>query len=75
MDEDAFEFILDLDNDIIVFKDGFCTAITQLLDHNGREVDDKEDAAFVVAKMPPDGLHMAIDLSVLPDECLIRTNH
>lgn len=62
VDVENFGFVIDVDNEMIHWDGGFSTPIIEILDEEGLEAIDNENAVFITIQMPPDNICVTIDL-------------
>lgn len=76
-EDDDVGFVIDLKTETCTFDGGLVCPITNILDRNGDDILDEEDEApvFVVVKVPPEGMHLTVDLRELRDDCIITSFH
>ena len=74
-DEDDVGFVIDLKTETCTFDGGFVCPITSILDSAGEETLDKDEAVYVVVKVPPESLHVTVDLRELRDEWISPPVH
>ena len=66
--DDDVGFVIDLKTETCTFDGGFVCPITNILDRDGEETLDKDEAVFVIVKVPPESWHLNVDLRQLRDE-------
>ena len=69
-DPEDFSFVVNLDAETVAFTGGFSLPIHEMLDHRGDAVDDPELVQFIVLVMPPEGLHVTLDLDDIEAEAV-----
>ena len=69
-DPEDFSFVINLDAETVTFTGGFSLPIYEALDYRGDAVDDPKLVQFIVLVMPPDGLHVTLDLDDVATEAI-----